>query len=165
MSTIGTTVTQGITLGSAGYYSPLTITLGGAVVPGGTADAIYGSSGAAGTVTNAGSIVAAGTHTGIDLKGGGTVVNSGAIYGGADGVYVTGSAFSGAGTVTNTGTIASGGAGISLTNGGLVLNSTSGAAITGTIYGVHFSQSYAKTLINFGAVVATGSAGIGVYVG
>ena len=165
MSTIGTTVTQGITLGSPGYYSPLTIGLGGAVVPGGTADAIYGSSGTAGTLVNAGSIVATGTHAGIDLKGGGTVANSLYLYGGVTGVYVTGSAFSGAGTVTNTGTIASGGAGVSLTNGGLVLNGASTAAIMGATYGVHFSQSYAKTLINFGTVAATGSAGVGVYVG
>jgi len=165
MSTIGTTVTQGITLGSAGYYSPLTITSGGAVVSGGTADAIYGPSGGAGTVINAGSVVATGTHTGIDLKGGGTVANSGYVYGGMAGVYVTGAAFSGAGTVTNTATIVSGGAGVSLTNGGIVRNDTGTALIAGTAYGVHFSQSYIKQLINFGTVAGTGTNGLGVYVG
>jgi Hint domain len=166
MSTISSTISQAITLGTPGYLSPLTIIAGGAVIPGGAADAIYGSSGSAGTVVNAGSIVATGAHAGIDLKGGGTLTNSGYIYGGTAGVYAAPFGY-GTDTVTNLGTVASGGAGVTISGNAMLVNGAStatGAVISGAT-AVAFGHNYQKELINYGTIVGTGASGLGVYVG
>ena len=75
--------------------------------------------GAAGTVTNSGSIIATG-YAGVALLAGGSVTNSGTIRGGNSfGVDVQGAA----GTVSNSGTITGGVFGVGLGAGGSVTNS------------------------------------------
>src|SRR5947199_2078053 len=101
-------VTPGITLGTNGYYSPLTVTNSGTVNSGASPSAIFGPSTSASTVANYGTIAAtggAGSVT-INLAGGGLLNNgpSGLIEG-YFGAEVSG------GTVTNAGTIIGTGAG------------------------------------------------------
>jgi len=79
MSTISTTITNGVTLGTVSnpptYASPLTITSVAAVETSGTA--VYGPATAARTVVNQGTITATGVNSdGILLKHGGSVDNT-----------------------------------------------------------------------------------------
>src|SRR5689334_1888180 len=146
MATISSTITQGITLATAGSYaSPLTITATGAV-DAATGNAIYGDSTQAWTVVNRGTIAAASYGSeGIYLKHGGRVTNGAGttstalISGGFSGVDINGAS----GTVVNLGTIATTdsfsigarvqSAGSSLTNGA---GGASGALISGGRWGV-----------------------------
>ena len=130
MSTIGTLVNHGITLGTltqnGTYASPLTITSYGYIDNSGTGAAIYGPNTAAWYVDNQGTVAAA-NGSGISLKAGGTVINSGRISGAGinthvgpfyAGVYIGGAP----GLVVNSGTI-SGPNGVDLYAGGTVVNS------------------------------------------
>jgi hypothetical protein len=88
MSTVSHTITHGVTLGSAGYTSPLTITAGGYIKDGhGSSDAVDASYPA--VVVNYGSIVGGKRlGTGVYLYAGGTVTNeTGALIQGYIGVY------------------------------------------------------------------------------
>ena len=121
MSTITTTVNHGITLGTPGYYSPLTVTNTGAVNNNGSSIAIYGY---AGTLNNAGTISATGAGAdGVVLSGQfgtGSVGNYGLISATNSALYL-----GGYGTVTNTGTIVSSGYdAIDIGASGTVTNST-----------------------------------------
>jgi hypothetical protein len=79
-STIGTIVSEGVTLGTPGYYSPLTITNTGAVDSGTAYSAIYGPSGNVWSVANYGLVEAGGgSAIGINLQSSGTVANSGTV--------------------------------------------------------------------------------------
>ncbi len=87
---------------------------------------------AAGTVVNAGQINGGGGKAGVNLSGGGSLINqvNGTITGGATGhseVYMTGAA----GTVTNFGLL-TGGSGVALFAGGTVIND---GTIGGTVAG------------------------------
>src|SRR5580698_3381161 len=86
MSTISSTISHGVTIGTSGYSSPLTITAAG-YVGNNSGDAIY--SGSVATVVNAGHI--SGNEPdgfGVNLTGGGSVTNQsgGTISGGYDAV-------------------------------------------------------------------------------
>lgn len=119
-STISTTITQTVTLGSGSYASPLTLTGSGAVTPT-LAGAIGVTSTLAGAYFDNQGIVIGGAAAnlsntiGLNLAGdavylrtaGGTLVNSGTITGGAGGVGGVG-AFLIAGTVINNGVISAG---------------------------------------------------------
>lgn len=209
MSTITGMVTNGVTLGQAGYTSPLKITGGGAVSNSAGA-AVYASgiyanvavvnqgtiidtagfdavelkdggsvnnkskgaliqgntgvdiSGAAGTVTNAGTIAGTGHYSGGVLLGaGGYVANAGLIQGsgfGGVGVIIDGSA----GTVTNSGTIA----GPSGRADGVVFSAGGSVGNTGLIQGFSavFISGAAGTVTNSGTIVANGF-GRSVYLG
>src|SRR5215469_8274440 len=173
MSTIGTTITNSVTLANTGSYaSPLTIASNGAVDPS-TANttAVYGpSTGGPWNLANYGTVIATGTPSGgtgigVFLNAGGSVANIGTaalISGAVDGVSIAG-----AGTVSNSGTIAGG---ISLNNG-YVSNSAGGlisglinfagtgtAANAGTIAtGVAFGSGN-DTLIVYPSAVLSGNA-------
>ena len=146
-STIGSSVTHGVTLGtvtSAGTYaSPLTITASGGVTAS-SAYAVFGPNSQAWTVANYGTVVNTGSY-GIELLLGGSVTNSGTgLIQGNTGVYITGAA----GTVTNTGRIiGADGKGIDLAAGGSVNNS-------GTI---ETEFDYALYISGTGAVTNTGT--------
>ncbi len=115
-STISTKVTIGVTLGAAGYASPLTITSTGAIDP--TADGVTGIYAAvhAGTVLNQGTITGGyGLTSGAGAEiNGSTITNDGAIIGGAsgqvdylrggDGVYIRSGAL-----INNVGGVITGG--------------------------------------------------------
>jgi hypothetical protein len=183
MSTISTTITNGITLSTSGTYaSPLTITATGAVEPPAGFIGIYGSVRTgwdvvnagliegqpaldfegAGTVTNFGTIVGTGDgHTGVGMSTG-SVDNTGLIAG-DNAVEVAFYKGGGTGTVTNSGTIlgtGTHGSGISLDGGGSVGN-------TGLIEGRDGVQiNYAQGLItNLGTIVGTEANGFGVLLG
>jgi hypothetical protein len=133
VSTISTTISQGITLGPAAspgtYTSPLTITSSGAVRTT-SGDAIYGPASAAWTVQNYGSVTDTGTTgSGIELLAGGYISNIGssALIQGYNGIDVTGTY----GTVVNSGTIkgslttGNNAYGVRLNAGGTVFNTGS----------------------------------------
>jgi hypothetical protein len=177
------TITGGA--GGGGVSSAVYLLNGGSVTNnvGGT---ISGSSvavyvtGAAGTVTNAGTIIdranissagdavilrnggsvinnAGGIINGpVDLRDGGSVINNagGTISGNLDGVYVTGTA---AGTVTNNGTIIGS---VHLLDGGSVTNNA-GGAISGSPDGVYITGT-AGTVTNSGAIATNVNNGVGV---
>jgi hypothetical protein len=155
MSTISSSITVGIVLGtvtSGGTYdSPLTITSTGAVLLGGTGDAIFGPNTDAWTVVNQGSVVVSGTAgDGIDLRLGGSVDNSGLIDA-PIGVYITGAA----GTLSNSGTINSTGtgtaaAGIVFQAGGSVDNAATGL-IEGANVGIYIGGA-TGSVTNFGTI-------------
>jgi predicted ribosome-associated RNA-binding protein Tma20 len=137
MSTITETITHGITLGSDGYNSPLTIANAGGVTNNlAFEDAISGGN-AAVTVVNAGSIVGGGSAGyGVVLTAGGSITNqSGGAITGYNAIYGKNAAV----TVVNAGIIAGsneneylslGLGGVDLDAGGSVTNQ-SGGTITG----------------------------------
>jgi hypothetical protein len=97
-------------------------------------------------VTNAGSISGYGGE-GIRLDAGGTVNNTGSIYGGTGGVIAVGTA-----AVSNAGTISGVAFGIYFIGAGSVTNAASG--VISAAYGV-FSSGASATLVNAGTI--TGS--------
>ena len=149
-STITTTLSHGISLGSAAYSSPLTITSTGAVDPtsiaAGETAAVYGD----GIVVNDGTIlggsgVGAASLTGISLFGG--ITNNGLIGGG---IYIA--SYS---SITNFGTIsgfATNGSGVSVS----IDAGGTGETITnfGTIIGG--VEMYSGTVINGGTIEGNG---------
>jgi hypothetical protein len=162
MSTIGNTITHGVTLANTGTYtSPLTITATGYIENTGTGDAIFGPNSQAWTVVNYGRVaVNLGTfgQGGIDLKDGGLVANSGTITAPGFGVLIAGAA----GTVTNSGTIKSGDrSGVYLSVGGSVNNA--GGLIQG-YYGVAITGG-AGTVSNSAEIAATGREGVSLGLG
>ncbi len=124
---------------------------------------VYGSGVSAAfvsTVINYGTIAAT-SHYGIDLRGGGTVVN------GAIGAMIAGGPYGiharyGAATVTNLGTIQGTAEGIDLNAGGRVTNGSTGvasASISGSAYGVE-GRFAALAVTNEGTIAATSGAGV-----
>ncbi len=150
MSTISNNVMAGVTLSTSGSYtSPLTITATGAVNNLGTGDAIFGPNTQAWAIYNYGTVSAAGA-SGIDLRLGGTVTNSGTglISGHTYGVLIKGAA----GTVTNLGTIlATATAGVALNAGGDVTNGSS-AVVTSLIAGGSLGIASATNITNYGTI-------------
>src|ERR1700720_2784616 len=99
MSTITGTVTNGITLGQAGFTSPLRITPTG-VVSNSSGAAVYASGTYANpSIVNQGTIIDTGPFDAVELKDGGSVANNGkgALIQGYTGVDISGAA----GAVTN----------------------------------------------------------------
>jgi hypothetical protein len=134
--------------------------LSGGTITGGS-NGVYVSTGASGTVTNTGNIIATGTAgTGVDLGGGGSVTNNtgGSISGAGFGVFATGAL----GTVTNNASI-SGSHGVGFAAGGSVTNNATGT-ITGQVAGVQVLGA-AGTLVNAGHITATAGAGADIEVG
>jgi hypothetical protein len=162
MAAITTTITHGITLGTAGSYaSPLTIAASGYIDNTGTSNAIYGPDTGPWTVVDYGRVVAqAGGGAGVGLNAGGRVSNEadGQIVGSV-GVDIAG----GGGTVTNYGTIngAGLGAGIYLGKGGSVVN---GGLIEGTYNGIEVRRS-PGTVTNSGTIAGKDLGGVGLYAG
>ena len=127
-------VNQGTVIGTSG--NAIYLGDGGTVTNRGTASLIEGGfsgvyvAGAAGTITNAGTILGSGGNVGVDLTVGGTISNNGSaalIECSYFGIYAKG----GAAVVTNAGTIAGTGTkgiGIYLATGGTIID-------TGTIIG------------------------------
>jgi autotransporter passenger strand-loop-strand repeat protein len=112
----------------------------------------------AGYVENAGAITSD-HQNGIVLVAGGTVVNSGNISGGTDGVDTRGGTI----LVTNTGSINGvGDSGVYLQGGGTVSNA-SGKSITGARDGVNVVGTFSATVFNAGAI--TGSNLNAIYLG
>lgn len=167
MSTISGTITHGITLGQAGYTSPLRITRTGTVSTS-AGVAVYAS----GTypdpsIINQGSVIATGGFDAIELKDGGSVGNNsrGALIQGYTGIDVSGRP----GTVTNSGTIEGTGAyggGVVFEAGGSVGNSgfiQGSPSVVVYFYGVKFHVGggvfiggSAGTVSNSGTIVGTG---------
>ena len=112
--------------------------------------------GAAGTVTNAGTILGTSGY-GLQLFAGGSVDNTGTgLIEGSRGVFIGG----GAGTVTNAGTIlGTGGYGVRLPAGGSVDNTGTGL-IEGSVS--VFIVGAAGTVTNSGTILGTGPSGYGV---
>jgi hypothetical protein len=118
--------------------------------------------GAAGNVTNQGSIASA-KYGGVELVKGGSVINNAgaSITGGSNGVYVGSGA---SGTVTNSGSINAAnasGAGVDLAGGGGITNN-SGGSISGGAFGV-FASGASGTLSNSGSI--SGAHGVGLEAG
>ncbi|WP_158928780.1 Hint domain-containing protein [Acidisphaera sp. S103] len=188
MSTVTTHLNHGITFGTSGYVSPLTITSTGVVNNNGSGRAIFGGTE---TVVNDGQIIATGSapgagygYAGVYLFSGyvnnhgtitsstgnavllqttGTVVNSGFIYGGRWGITSRGLT-----TVTNTGTISAASQGIVLEAGGIVTNTNlitgaQGVGISGGIGTVDNSgtiTSYNPAVGITGGSVSNASTGL-----
>jgi hypothetical protein len=136
-STINTKITHGVTLGSPGYLSPLTITSAGDIAPSAAgATALFATlvsgyvlnqgmiaSGTGGTGSDGGVGAAGGTGgIGVDLTAG-TLTNDGAIASGAGGTGGTGGLFDPGGMG------GAGGIGVDLAGGNLT--NASGATIDG----------------------------------
>ena len=167
-STIGTTISVGITLGTGTYTSPLTVTSSGAVEAA-SGVAIYGPNTQAWTVVDQG-LVSAANSGGIDLEDGGAIINSGTILSPntAYTVFVEGAAgfltnslsgyigtggveFVAGGTIVNDGRIVdTGGQGVYFGAAGMVTNT---GTITGSTNGVN--------LLAGGTVVDSGTIGGG----
>jgi uncharacterized protein with beta-barrel porin domain len=140
----------------SGGFQGVVLSVGGSVTnqSGGVIASYYAGilvTGAAGTVTNAGTITATSSlgGEGVFLNAGGSVTNQagGGITGFSDGVGVTGAA----GTVTNTGTITGTHRyGVDLGAGGSVTNQA-GGTIIGAVDGVRVSGA-AGTVINAGTI-------------
>jgi hypothetical protein len=135
--------------------NPLTVANTGTIVG---SDAGVAASSVAGTLTNAGTILATGlTGTGVAFAfdAGGTLANQtgGIIVGAGAGVLVTGAL----GEVTNSGSIA-GSHGVELDAGGNVVNSNT---ILGQGVGVLVANA-AGSLYNLGSVGAAGPSSVGV---
>ena len=177
-STITGTVTMGITLGSAGYYSPLTVEQTGRVNP--SQSTVAGVLVDNGLLTNNGTIVGGGAYyqnqragNGVDVSGG-EVVNAGLLQGGSSDVAFTSGAgidVSG-GTLSNDGTIIGGEAAFSSGDGmtfseGMVFNAGTIAGNVGysfrpAIYGVYGGTGivmYGGTLTNTTHGLITGANG------
>lgn len=171
MSTITGTVTVGVTLGQAGYTSPLTIATNGNVLNS-TGAAIYASgSYANAVVVNSGMIT--GTY-GIEFYGAGSIVNTGTITGNKTGVGLGaggaldnmagliqghfGVVFYGAGTIINSATISGTGGGFDF---GIGILSGAGVAVqnTGLIKGGYGLEG-AATLSNSGTILGTYGGGV-----
>jgi hypothetical protein len=121
MSTINGTIGHGVTLGTPGYYSPLTVTTAGFVSNNGVGSAIYGTTG---TVVNQGTRVASGAsifgkYFGIEIYGNGSAYNSGAIIAASNGIAIYG-----IGSVTNSGAISGQQWGVSGRTGFLAVSNT-----------------------------------------
>ena len=164
-STINKTITAGVTLGSTGYASPLTITAAGEIAPTATvASALYADLGA-GYVLNRGHIIG-----GIGLTGTPGSGNSGIGGGGTGGS----GAYLKAGSLTTDGTIIGGvGGGGGAGSGGLGNGGAGGTGGSGVVL-------TAGSVSNNGAIIggmgggggggdldggAGGAGGIGAYVG
>jgi hypothetical protein len=144
---------DGVAFGDGGT---ITNGVGGQIIGG--SNAVYISERAAGSVANAGAITGTSPGSaGLDIEGGGTVVNQsgGAVTADAFGVFLTG----GLGAVTNDGSI-TGAHGVSLNGGGSVTNDAN-AFINGQIAGVAVSGT-AGTLKNAGSISAAAAGGAGV---
>ena len=150
MSTISKTISHGVTIGTSGYSSPLTITAAGAVSTT-SGYALYEGFGSVASVVNAGTIAAEGGFA-IALQDGGSVINqSGGVIGGLDGYGVF--ANSGALTVVNAGRIAGtdgGGIGVQLGFGGAVTNQA-GGTISATLLGI-VGYNAGVTVVNAGTI-------------
>ena len=156
-STITTTITSGITLGTSGAYtSPLTIAGTGAVEAS-TGVGILGPSTASPTpwtIDNQGTITAPGD--GIRLLMSGSVANAGGLIRGSTGIYITGTVGS-TGAVLNSRTIiGTTGDGVQLMVGGYVDNTA--GLIEGT-YGVYIAGT-TGTVINAGDILGTTGRGV-----
>jgi hypothetical protein len=170
VSTISTTITNGVTLGQAGYTSPLTITAKGFVSnsASGSAAVYAASTYANADIRNLGTIIDTGTGgNGIFFGDGGSVGNSGLIEG-AFGVHGVGPSA----TVTNSGTILSTATGrqsndvfatgVFLNLGGVVDNT---AGLIQGYQGVYIydGSSGTGTVTNAGTIVGSGTfTGLGV---
>ena len=123
-------VNQGSGASGVGIY----LKAGGSVANTGAAAVIsefYGVeiAGAAGTVTNSGTIIGAGsglTGVAVDLVDGGSIGNTGALAGG-----LAGALLSAGGTVNNSGAISGRGAGVSISGSGTVTNAGTISATSG----------------------------------
>lgn len=164
--TISGTYTMGVTLSSGD--SPTTIT-GSAAISGTAAGVVgvYGSAGTAWVLINQGQVSETGPGSyGISFAGGGMITNAGggAIYGGMDGIRVSGSLA----TVVNRGSVggnsaAGGAAGIYLGAGGQVSNQSTGT-VSG-YFGIE-AQNAAATVVNAGIISGNYTLGSsGVYLG
>ena len=91
---------SGIYLSNAGTQNPASITSTGSVTNT-TGDAVLGAAGTAWTLNNAGTIAGPSSFSGVRLKSGGTVDNTGGITGGINGVRIEGAP----GSVVNQGSI------------------------------------------------------------
>ncbi len=144
--------------------NPVLITSSGSIY--GATVGIYGGVGTAWSITNQGTIL--GTEpddlvrgSGIELRDGGSIDNSGVISGYDYAIFIDGAEA----TVTNSGTIGTDGTytaafGIGLLAGGTVTNVGPDATITGAYAGVNFYIG-AGTVINAGTI----SGGMGISVG
>ena len=172
-STINTTITHGVTLGSPGYLSPLTVTSTGGIAPSATgATALYADLGA-GYVLNQGGIAGATGGTGggglgiggapgdtggtggsgVNLAGS-SLINDGSIAGGTGGIGgIGGIAIGGPGGMGGMG--GSGGIGVDVTGGSL----TNYGTITGGSSGFGGSGGSGN---GEGATGVPGFGGIGV---
>lgn len=185
--TISTTTAGPVLLQSAILDNPLTVTATGkATSSGANADGIDGTTAAAWTIVNDGTVFSAG-GIGISLAGAGIVSNgrmggAAVISGSVAGIEIDGS-----GTVTNYGRISAAGAGsagVNLAAGGSVTNNSggsisggtngivlgaagsvtnaAGAAIAGGTHGI-LVNSAPGTVVNAGSIGAMGANGTGTY--
>ena len=149
MSTITGTVTNGVTLGQAGYTSPLKIT-GGGTVSNSTGAAVYASGTYANpVVVNHGTIIDTAGFDAVELKGGGSVANTALIQG-----YTGVDIFGAVATVTNSGTITGTGQlgfGVFLGAGGSVGNT--GLVSRVEIYGAAGTVTNSGTIVGLSGVV------------
>jgi Hint domain len=159
MSTIGNTITHGVTLATAGTYaSPLTITTSGLIDVPPYGNGIYGGpSGGPWQVVNFGTISA--SLFGVYFMGAGFVNNKGGIITGKDGIALSGTS----GTIANSGTVVGTKyVGIFLSSG--TINNTSGLII-GARDGI--DTQGAVTVTNSSTIASAGSFQLdaGIYLG
>ncbi len=120
-----------------------------------------------GTISNAGTITAAATGDGIDVRGSAVsagIVNSGRISAGSSGIFVVGGS-SFAGGISNAGTISAGGSGISVSS---VSSFAGGISNSGTISAAHSGISVTGVSAFAGGIANSGTisaASTGIYVG
>jgi hypothetical protein len=147
-----------------------------AVVNSSTATAVYGTGGASWTVTNYGSVHTSGTAsfaTGIELAGGGTIINktSGKVGGNngqaiAIGLNSSDDRVAGAvGTVINSGTVTGGGTagiGVLLEEGGSLTNNANAVISAQGDNSAVFIDNGAGTVTNFGTIKNTDGGGVHV---